>query len=415
MKMPRVLCIEGDAPTRALLRRLLEAEGFSVDESATGLAGLQRALTLTPDLVLADAHLPDIEGFELAARIKQEGALRRVPFVALGEAAKEHDVSLAAGADGFIARPIDQARFAQQVRSYLEGKRETLPAEEERAGLRALSATLAAHLESAVAGASVASARLAESDRLRSAFMHNVAHELSTPLTPLAGYLKILQSDKLGVLSPQQRKVVEAMSLAANKLTRIIDNLSDFASLQAGEAPILAAPVDPDQIVDDAVEELRPAIRDARLHVEVKPSRGGPIEADPRKLRQAISNVIGNAVKFSPHGGEVLVEVLRDAERLRVAVYDQGPGIAAGDAVGVFEPFFHAARARGEDARQPGSGLGLPVAKRIVEAHGGTVLVESPPHSQPVVGSHHYTGCKIVIELPVRSAHVQTARARVSG
>jgi signal transduction histidine kinase len=412
--MPRVLLIDADAPTRATLRRLLEADGLAVDESASGLAGLQRALTLPPDLVLAAAHLPDIEGFELAARMKQEGALARVPFVAVGGPAQEHDVSLAAGADGFVPQPIDPAAFAAEVRAYLSGKRETLPAEEERAGLRALSAALASHLESAVSGASLASARLAESDRLRSAFMHNVAHELSTPLTPLAGYLKILQSDKLGPLNEQQRKVADSMALAVRKLTRIIDNLADFASLQAGEAPILAAPVDPDQLVDEAVEELRPAIRDTRLHVEVRRSGGGPILADPRKLRQAISNVIGNAVKFSPHGGEVLVEVQRDAERLRVAVYDQGPGIAPGDAQAVFEPFFHAARARGEDARQPGSGLGLPVARRIVEAHGGRIVVESPPHSQPVTGSRHYTGAKFLIEIPVRPAQ-QVERARVSG
>jgi signal transduction histidine kinase len=406
-----VLCIENDAATRAQLRRLLEAEGLTVDESATGLAGLHRALTLPPDLVLADAHLPDIESFELAARLKQEKALRQVPFVAVGEASKEHDVALAAGADGFIAEPIDPARFAKQVRSYLEGKRETLEAEEERAGLRALSAAMASHLESAVAGAHEIGARLAESDRLRSAFMHNVAHELSTPLTPLAGYLKIFQSDKLGPLTPQQRKVADAMALAVTRLTRIIDNLADFATLQAGQAPILAAPVDPDRLAEEVVEELRPAIREARLRVEVRPSRGGTVEADPRKLRQAIANVVANAVKFSPHGGEVLVELQRDDAVLRVAVYDQGPGLTPADAAHVFEPFFHASRARGED-RQPGSGLGLPVTRRIAEAHGGRVLVESPPHTQPLAGSRHYTGSKFVIEIPVKA---EAAPRRVSG
>jgi signal transduction histidine kinase len=411
--MPRVLCIEGDGPTRAQLRRLLEAEGFAVDESPSGLEGLERALTLPPDLVLADAHLPDLEGFELAARLRQERSLRQIPFVTVGAPDDRHEVSLAAGADGFIDQPIDPARFAKQVRAYLEGKRETLPAEEERAGLRALTGVLATHLESTLARCAAASARLAESDRLRSAFMHNVAHELSTPLTPLAGYLKILLSDKLGPLEPQQKKVADSMALAVRRLTRIIDNLSDFASLQAGTAPIVASAVDPDQLVEEAIEEFRPAIREARLHVEVRPSRGGPVSADPRKLRQAISNVVGNAVKFSPHGGEVLVEVQRDAGHVRIAVYDQGPGIPPADAARVFEPFFHASRARGEDARAPGSGLGLPVARRIVEAHGGKISVESPPHTQPAVGSFHFTGCKFVLELPVQAA--ETAQRKASG
>lgn len=409
--MPRVLCIEGDAPTRAMLRRLLEAEGFAVDEMDTGLGGLQRALTLPPDLLIADLHLPDLDGVELAARVKHDRALRRIPFVAVGGPAQEHDEAIAAGADGFIEQPIDPARFAKQVRAYLEGKREVLPADDERARLRGLVGTIAAHLESSISNCGSASVRLAESDRLRSAFMHNVAHELSTPLTPLAGYLKILQSDKLGPLAPQQKKVLDSMALAVTRLTRIIDNLSDFASLQAGHASMNPGTVDPDQLVADAVEEVRSAIRDARLHVETKPSRSGPIQADARKLRQAVANVVGNAVKFSPHGGEVLIEVLRDEGRLRIAVYDQGPGIPPGDAQRVFEPFFHASRARGEEARQPGSGLGLPVARRILEAHGGRITVESPPHTQPAMAGHHFAGCKVVLELPLQPAEAPQRKA----
>jgi signal transduction histidine kinase len=244
--------------------------------------------------------------------------------------------------------------------------------------------------------------------------MHDLAHELSTPITPLAGYLKILQSDKLGPLSAQQHKVLEAMGSAVTKLTRIVDNLSDFASLQAGQAAIVAARVDPDQLAEDVVHELRPHAKEARLHVEVRPSGMGPVQADPRKLRQALANVVGNAVKFSPHGGEVLIEVAREGERLRYAVYDQGPGVRTADAERIFEPFFHADRA--EDARQPGSGLGLPVARRIAEAHGGRAYVESPPHTQPSLAAHHYTGSKFVIEIPATAAALapQTP-AKVSG
>jgi signal transduction histidine kinase len=394
------------------MRRLLEADGFAVEEAGSALEGIGRALALPPDVVVADTHLPDLAGPELMARLRQEETLRRVPFVAVGLVPDEHDVAIAAGADGFVQQPLDPAGFAAEIRSYLAGRHETLSEEGERRGLRALSATLAQHLESVVQSETRARERLAQSDRLRSAFMHDVAHELSTPLTPLAGYLKILQSDKLGPLAPQQRKVVDAMSTAVTKLTRIIDNLSDFATLQAGHATLLPGAVDPDALVDEIVEELRPSAREARIQINVQTSRGGPIQADRRKLRQALANVIGNAVKFSPHGGDVLVESVREPGRVRIAVYDQGPGIAGADAARVFEPFFHAARPRGEEARQPGSGLGLPVARRIVEAHGGRITVESPPLTQPASLGRHYTGCKFVIELPaVPVAQQPQARA----
>ncbi len=237
--------------------------------------------------------------------------------------------------------------------------------------------------------------------KARAAFIRDLAHEVSTPLTPLAGYLKILQSEKLGPLSPQQRRVVETMALSVARLTRIVENLGDFASLGAEKAPLSPEPVDPDQLAEKVVEELRPAIRDARLHVALVKSGGGPVLADPRKLRQALLNVVGNAVKFSPHGAEVLVEVTRDAGKLRFAVYDQGPGVKESEVAAVFRPFHHASvRANDEHRHHPGSGLGLPVACRIAEAHGGRIWLESPPRSQPTLPGRQFSGCRFTIEIP---------------
>jgi signal transduction histidine kinase len=399
----RVLWIEGDEAIRARVKALLEKEGFAVDTAASGLDGIARALVLPPDLVIADVHLPDIEGYDLAARLKRERALDNVPIIAVGDSQEEHDVALAAGADGFIERRYDES-LGVEVRAFLAGKRERLPEEGERAHLRALSGTMATRLETAVAGERRAAAKLVELDRLKSAFMNNLAHELSTPLTPLSGYLKILQSGKLGALSPQQQRVLDSMLQAVTRLTRVVDNLSDFASLQAGRAPIIQGEIDPDRLADDVVAELRPHIKEARLNVTVLHGGAGPVIADRRKLRQAVANVVSNAVKFSPHGGEVLVEVTRDPANVRFTVYDQGPGILAGESERIFEPLYHAAVRGGEDARQPGSGLGLPVARRIAEAHGGRIWVESPPRTQPASSARHFTGSKFILEIPIRPA-----------
>lgn len=192
------------------------------------------------------------------------------------------------------------------------------------------------------------------------------------------------------------------MVSAVGRLTRIVDNLSDFASLQAGQAPPLAAPVSPDELVDEVAAEFRSAIRDARLHLHLLHSGSGPVLADGPKLRQALSNLVSNAVKFSPHGAELLIEVAATPERLRFLVYDQGPGIRREEREQIFEPLHHAATRIGDGPRAPGSGLGLPVARRIAEAHGGSVWVESPPESQPPSGPQRYTGCCFVLEARVR-------------
>ncbi|MBK9517056.1 MAG: HAMP domain-containing histidine kinase [Anaeromyxobacter sp.] len=237
--------------------------------------------------------------------------------------------------------------------------------------------------------------------RARAAFIRDLAHEVSTPLTPLAGYLKILQTEKLGPLSAQQRRVMETMAVCVARLTRIVENLGDFASLGSERAPLTPGPVDPDLLAELVIEELRPFIKDARLNVVLARAGGGPVLADARKLKQALMNVVGNAVKFSPHGAEVLVEVSREGGRLRFAVYDQGPGVAAAEAAAIFEPFHHAqVRASDEARHHPGSGLGLPVARRIAEAHGGRVWLESPPRTQPPVALRHFAGCRFTIEIP---------------
>lgn len=413
----RVLCIESDNALRARVRSLLESEGLAVDESPTGKSGLERVRTLPPDLVVADFHLPDIEGIDLVARLKQERTLSSIPFIALGRTPEERELAIVAGCDGFVLQPIDEAKFRECLRALLAGERERLPEEGERVGLKALSASLAGRLESATAGAKRAEQLLEERNRLGRVFMHNLSHELSTPLTPLAGYLTILKSGKVGVPGPQQKKIVDAMGLAIERLTRIIDNLSVFASLGTRQAPIVPSAVDPDQLAEEVVGTLRPAIREALLHISVSKAGGGAVMADASKLRQAVSNLVGNAVKFSPHGGEILVEVQRNGDSVRFAVYDQGPGIPSADSENVFEPFFHAAGSE-TAARVPGSGLGLPVARRIAEAHGGRVWIESPPRVQPAIASRLFGGTKAVLEIPLKppvEGKAGAFPARVSG
>ena len=289
--MPRVLCIQGDEALRERARAVLEADGFAVDTAATAHDGIQRALAAPPDVILFYLHLADAECYELAARLKRDRRLERVPLVAVGSSREDRDLALAAGADGFLERALE-AGLGEALRGFLGGKRERLTDEGERQTLRAISETMAERLQAALSGERRAHARLIELDRLKSTFMHDLAHQLSTPLTPIAGYLRILQSEKLGPLAPQQKRIVDAMLVSSARLTRMVDNLSDFASLQAGRTPIMEGEVHPDRLAEEVVEELRPAIRDARLHVAVSPAGGGAVLADPRKLRQALANLV---------------------------------------------------------------------------------------------------------------------------
>jgi signal transduction histidine kinase len=231
----------------------------------------------------------------------------------------------------------------------------------------------------------------------QAAFLHSVAHELSTPLTPLVGYLKILQSGKLGALNEHQLKVLEAMSHSASHLALIIDNLVDLADLEAGRHELRLGDVVLKKLLADGLEDARVAGRSKRLTVEALGGEGLLIRADEIKLRQAIANLLDNAVRFSRHGGVVLGEILDLGDRAELAIYDQGPGLDASDLERLSAPFSHAAVAYPQ--RRPGAGLGLPVARRIAEAHGGELRAESPPQNQPRT-IHHFAGTRVSLVLP---------------
>ncbi len=234
----------------------------------------------------------------------------------------------------------------------------------------------------------------------QAAFLHSVAHELSTPLTPIVGYVKILLSGKLGALTDQQRRVLESVAQSAEHLSQIIDNLVDLADLEAGSSELHLADLDLAALVERCFEEIRPQVRAKRIELERLLPGPTVVRADEGKLRQAIHNLLDNALKFSTHGGLILAQLtpLGDG-RVELAIYDQGSGMDANALESLSRPFRHAASAY--PARKPGAGLGLPVARSIAEAHGGELRAESPPRSQPLAPTHQFAGTRMSLVLPL--------------
>ncbi|MHB1845665.1 MAG: sensor histidine kinase [Deltaproteobacteria bacterium] len=252
-------------------------------------------------------------------------------------------------------------------------------------------------MTSAAAGTQMADPSRAPTLAEQAVFLHSVAHELSTPLTPIVGYLKILLSGKLGALTDQQRRILESMGHSADHLSLIIDNLVDLADLEAGQTELRLAKLDVTELFDRCLSEAREAGRSKRLSIERALEGPAMVRADEVKLKQALQNLLENAVKFSPHGGVVLGELCRRGDGFELAIYDQGSGMDVAQLDVLSRPFCWAATAY--PARRPGAGLGLPVARRIAEAHGGELRAESPPQGQPLA-LHHFAGTRVSIVLP---------------
>jgi signal transduction histidine kinase len=395
---PRVLHIEDNAESRALVRRVLESRGFEVLEASDGLAGIDLAIRQHPDLILIDISLPGIDGYETASRLRSYRGLDACPIVVL-TGNGDRGLSLSVGCDGYIEKPIDVARFGEQVGAYIKGKREKVRAPEERRLLRDYTQSLSERVESTVRELSQVNSQLTDAARSKSEFMQNLSHELATPLTPITGYLKMLRSEKLGPLTEQQGRALESMALSVERLSRTIDNLVDFASLEGGSDGVNRDQFDVAHLIKSVFDEARAKAKARRVHLTQEVKTTHTAFGDERKLRQALANLIDNAIKFSPNGSEVFVRAVEEPQRVLFEVYDQGEGVMPEEGARVFEPFFHADR--GGDERAPGAGLGLPVARQIVEAHGGRVELESPPKTQPE-GHHNYGGTKLSFWIPAQ-------------
>jgi signal transduction histidine kinase len=399
----RILVIDHDAGERASLRAALP--GFAVEEVAEGRAGVEAASRSGPDLVLVDGSLPDLEGYEIAIRLRGRGVTSPIVGLTVADPVKR-GMLISAGCDGTIQKPVDPGKLPDQIRAYLAGKRDRLSSVDERRYLREYAQGLVDKLEGKVKELTEANARLTEIDRFKTEFMQSVSHELSTPLTPIVGYLKILKSRKLGEVNEKQEKVIDSMIQSTERLSRVLDNLVDFANLETGRTLIRRGPVDPVLVAQSCASEQKAAAKARRVSLEVLDRTDGRwISADETKLKQAVGNLVDNAVKFSPNGGHVLIELLGAAEGVTLSVYDQGAGVPVREQERIFEPFFHAARA-GEAERAPGAGLGLPVARKVVEAHGGRIWVESPPRQQPDVSQHHFSGARFAMFLPWEAVQV---------
>ena len=219
-------------------------------------------------------------------------------------------------------------------------------------------------------------ARLAanEAARGKSAFFAAVTHELRTPLSGALGLARLLGDT---ALKPDQAAYVEGLKTSASHALALIDDILDLSRLEAGKLALRAEPVSLAELVEQVCELLAPRAAEKGIELAHAVAADAParISADPARLKQILFNLVGNAVKFTEAGG-VLVTVETYAATVRLSVRDTGPGIAREHQSSLFEQF---ERGAADDTAAPGAGLGLAMVRRLAEAMGGQVGVESEP------------------------------------
>ena len=217
---------------------------------------------------------------------------------------------------------------------------------------------------------------LEDADRLKTAFVSNMSYELRTPLTSISGFAEMMAGGYAGELTPTATEYVFAILESVARLGALIDNVLDLTQSDSGSLLLAEERIELTSLCGEAADAVRELAARKRIDFAVDlDASAGSVTGDRRRLRQAIDNVLKNAFLYTPDGGRVLLHARGDAAEAEVTISDSGKGISPGDQTRVFDRFHRTAPVRGED--QSALGLGLPLAKQFVEAHGGSVRLQS--------------------------------------
>ncbi|MBE9207799.1 hybrid sensor histidine kinase/response regulator [Nostoc sp. LEGE 06077] len=373
---PDKILVVDDSPDNVfLIKTILEEEGYVVSTAENGIVALTQLEASPCDLVLLDLMMPGMDGYEVTRRIRGEMNLQQYIPILLITAHDAPNVArgLDLGADDFIRKPVTVDELLARVRSLLRLKHSM----DERD----------------------------EIARQREDFVSRLTHDLRTPLVAADRMLMLFEQGALGNLSPQMHEALTIMARSNTNLLSMVNTLLEVYRFEAGRKTLAFQPVDLKQLIVEVVGELTPLAQAKTLTIKQEYAEeltNSSIMGDRLELHRLLTNLIGNAIKFT-ESGYVAVHLLPVQENqeisvsrlssstpsgdyINIVVADTGSGIPPEEQTTLFQRF------RQGSHKSSGSGLGLYLSRRIVEAHQGQIFVNS------VLGK----GSKFIVYLPIK-------------
>jgi two-component system sensor histidine kinase/response regulator len=337
-----VLIVDDYPDAVALYEALLVDDGHRVRTAQSGVEALRLVDEREPEVVLLDVSMPGLDGVEVLKRLRARRG--GGPAVLMLTAARREphaiEAGLKEGADAYLTKPIDSRELLARVRAAVETFR-----------LR----------------------RLLESQRRDHIAM--LVHDLRHPLSSLGLIAEVLESEDLS--ATERHTTVQQIRGMCTEMARLVDGVLAASRLEAGMFSVEPRTVKVRSFVEPMLKVFTPVATRRRVALEFDGSLDLEVRADPQKLRQALDNLIANALKFTPKGGRVRLRVWRDGanggkgEGATFEIADTGPGIPEAERATVFDRYQQGSRGRAAG----GAGLGLAIARGIAEAHGGTISV----------------------------------------
>ena len=433
----KLLIVDDEESVLVTMQAILQMDGYEVATASRGMAALELLRQQQYDLVLTDLRLEDADGLAILAEVRRQSP-ETVTIMLTGYASLDSAVkALREGAYDYLTKPcdveelkatvargIERRQLAQQLReriSELEEANETI---------RVMNADLQRRIDAAtaelrqrmdelteardeLAGLYEAAQRhveeLQELDRLKSQFLSMASHELKTPLTSMSGFLQValrrirrrLEGGRPSAdeWEHEQRTVLEQLEVVSRqtgRLARLVNELLDVSRIETGRIEFAFGPVEVSELANEVLARMQ--LTTSRHQLELLPAQQGKavVSADRDHLEQVLSNLIGNAIKYSPDGGPVTIAVEPDGTEVRISVRDRGLGIPDTELEKIFGLFYRSEERASRDIG--GMGLGLYISKEIIGRHGGRIWVESE------LGK----GSTFYFTIPLRVEHTAT-------
>jgi two-component system, sensor histidine kinase len=385
-----------DRPENLLaLEAILEPIGQLMVRANSGPDALKRVLEIDFAVILLDVQMPGMNGFEVAEIIKSREKSRTIPIIFLSAISKEDAYvfkGYSMGAVDYVFKPFNpdvlRSKVAVFVDLFLKQReiqrqadllRESQKRElelEHRTSMLETEARSAAKLSQMNDELHRRQVALEQAMGARNRFYASMSHELRTPINAVIGYSTLMLDNIYGPLNTKQKEGLQRTLKAARHLLELVNDVLDLSKIEAGKIELTLQPVMFPSLIEDLFVTVRPLADEygSTLSLEMD---GEPfnIVSDPRRVRQILLNLLSNAIKFG-EGKPIHVACKQDANRgVEIEVIDQGVGIAKDDISRIFEEFVQVS-----ESKQPGTGLGLPISRRLAQLLDGSLSVHSEPN-----------------------------------